>query len=326
MTGGTCPSPAFSLEEVKLFAIFSLVEKTLPFREVILSSSRNLLLLRGTTLSPYPPLGNLPSALSFGKTGLFAFFLEKVTFPTALSFGAMNLPLREKVLFLEEHSLNLPSSFYLGAINLPLGEKALFLEEHSLNLPRSFSLRAVNLPFGEKALFLEEHSLNLPASFSLGAVNLPHNGVSLSATLSLGGMNPSPGEFIFPFRESLIYLENQLCYSIPYCIPFIKFLPNGGFLQTVDRPFFNLSTWTRQYLGTHTFLGESLPAFLDSINALRSKLAVLIKATGGKGSSSTAIASFLSRNLSIPLLILSSMTFLKPQHALVVWFHELWYL
>ena len=89
---------------------------------------------------------------------------------------------------------------------------------------------------------------------------------------------------------------------------------------------FNLSTRTRQYLGTHTFLGESFPAFLNSINALRSKLVVLTEATGGKGSSSISIISFLSRNLSIPVLILSCMTFLKPQHALAIWFHELWYL
>ena len=82
--------------------------------------------------------------------------------------------------------------------------------------------------------------------------------------------------------------------------------------------------FSRQYLGTHTFLGESFPTFLDSINALRSKLVVLIEATSEKVSSSIVIVSFLSGNLSIPLLILSYMTFLKPRHALVVWFHELW--
>ena len=31
MTGGTCPSPAFSLKEVKLSTIFSLGGKNLPF-------------------------------------------------------------------------------------------------------------------------------------------------------------------------------------------------------------------------------------------------------------------------------------------------------
>ena len=97
-------------------------------------------------------------------------------------------------------------------------------------------------------------------------------------------------------------------------------------LYKLHTSFFNLSTRTRQYFGTYTFLGESFPTFMDSINALRLNLAMLIEATGGKGSSSIAIASFLSRYLSIPLLILSCMAFLKPQHALVVWFHELWYL
>ena len=175
----------------------------------------------------------------------------------------------------------------------------------------------------EKALFLEEHYLNLPTSFSLGVVNLPHGGVSLSTAFSLGGTNPSLGEFILPFGESLLSLENRLCFSVPYCIPFTEFLPDGGYVQTMNHSFFNLSTLTRQYLGTHTFHRESFPAFLDSINALRSKPAVLIKATSGKGSSSIAITSFLSGNLSIPLLILSCMIFLKPQHALVVWFDEL---
>ena len=118
---------------------------------------------------------------------------------------------------------------------------------------------------------------------------------------------------------------NRLCCFVSCCIPFIEFLPDEGSVQTADRYFFNLSTRTRQYLGTHTFIGESFPAFLDSINALRLKLAMLIEAIGGKRSSSIAIASFLSGNLSIPLLILPCMTFLKPQHALAVWFHELWY-
>ena len=76
MAGEACLSPAFFLGEVKLSTIFSLEEKNLPLGEVILSSYRNLLFLRGTILSPDPPLGNLPSTLSLGI----------VTFPTALSF------------------------------------------------------------------------------------------------------------------------------------------------------------------------------------------------------------------------------------------------
>ena len=178
----------------------------------------------------------------------------------------------------------------------------------------------MNLPLREKALFLKEHSLNLPASFSFGEINLPHRGVCLSTTFSLGGMNSSR-EFVLPFGENFLFSENRLCCSIPYCILFTEFIPDGGSVQTAAYSFFNLSTRTRKNLGTHTFLGESFPAFLDSVNALKSKLVVLIEATGGKGSSSIVIVSFLSRNLSIPLLILSYMTFLKPQHTLVVWFH-----
>ena len=87
MTRGRCPSLTFSLGEVKLFAIFYLGEKNLPFGGVILSFGKNLLLLRGTTISPDPHLGNMPSALSLGKIGLFAFFLGKVTFPTTLSLS-----------------------------------------------------------------------------------------------------------------------------------------------------------------------------------------------------------------------------------------------
>ena len=78
LTGGTYPSLARSLGEVKLYAIFSLRRKNLSFRGVILSSGRSLLSLRGITLSPYQPLGNLPLALSFGITGLFAFFFGTV--------------------------------------------------------------------------------------------------------------------------------------------------------------------------------------------------------------------------------------------------------
>ena len=157
-------------------------------------------------------------------------------------------------------------------------------------------------------------------------MNLPHGEVFLSAPFYLRGTNSSYGEFFLPFGESFLFLENWLCCSVPYCIPFTKFLPDGGSIQTAAYSFFNLSTRTRQYLGTHTFLREIFPVFLDSINALRSKLVALTKATGGKGSSLIVIVSFLSGNLSIPLLILFCMTFLKPQHALVVWFYELWYL
>ena len=146
LTRETCPSFAFFHGEVKLSAIFSLGEKILPFGRVILSSCRNLLLLRGTTLSPDPPLGHLPSALSLGT----------VTFPTTLSF------------------------------------------------------RGVNLPLGKKALFLEERSLNPPVSFSLGAVNLPHGEVVLSTPFSLRGTNSSSREFILPFGENFLSLENWL--------------------------------------------------------------------------------------------------------------------
>ena len=177
-----------------------------------ISSNRNLLLLRGTTLSPDPPLGNLPL----------------VTFTTALSFGEVNLPLRKE------------------------------------------------------ELFLKEHSLNLPASFSLRAMSLPRGGVEFSIAISLGGTNLSLGELTLPFRESLISLENRLCYFVSCCIPSIDFSLDGGSIQTVDHSFFRLSTLARQYLGTHTFLGESFPSFFDSINALKSKMEVLIKALVGK--------------------------------------------
>ena len=139
-TRETCPFLAFFLGKVKLSTIFSHGEKILPFGGVILSSCRNLLLLRGTTLSLDPPLGNLPSAISLGT----------ITFPITLLFGGVNLPLREKTLFLEEHSLNLPVSFSLGAVNLPHGEVV---------LSATFSLRGTNsssrefvLPFGENFL------------------------------------------------------------------------------------------------------------------------------------------------------------------------------
>ena len=115
ITGGTCSSSAFSLEEVKLSSIFSL-GKNLPFGGGILTSIGNLFLLRGTTLSLDQHLGNLPSTLSLGKTGLFSFFLGTVTSLTTLSFGGVNLPLGKNNMFLKEHSLNLLASFSLGVV------------------------------------------------------------------------------------------------------------------------------------------------------------------------------------------------------------------
>ena len=168
----------------------------------------------------------------------------------------------------------------------------------------------MSLPLREISFFLEEHSLNLLASFFLKEMNLPYGGVGLSTTFSLGGMNSSR-EFVLPFGESFLFLENWLCCSVPH-YPFNEFLSNGGSIQTTIHSFFNISTRTKQYLRTHTFLGVIFLAFLDSINALRLKLVVLTEATSGKGSSLIAIVSVLSRNLSIPLLILSCMTFLKP--------------
>ena len=171
---------------------------------------------------------------------------------------------------------------YLGEIGPPFGNigligetclsPAFFLGEFTFHEILSFRRR--DLSFGEQAIFLEEHSLNLLASFSLGEMNLPHGGVGLSTTFSLGRMNSSR-EFVLPFGESFIFLENRLCYFVPYCIPFTKFLPDGGSVQIVAHSLFNLSTRTKQYLGTQTFLGESFPAFLDSIIALILKLVVL---------------------------------------------------
>ena len=86
--------------------------------------------------------------------------------------------------------------------------------------------------------------MNLPASFSLRGVNLPYGGVYLSTTFSLGGTNPSHGEFILPFGESLLSLENRLCCYVSCCIPFTKFLLVKGSVQTADHSFFNISTRT----------------------------------------------------------------------------------
>ena len=127
-------------------------------------------------------------------------------------------------------------------------------------------------------------------------MNLPHGGVGLSTTFSLRGMNSSR-EFVLPFGESFLFLENRLCYSVPCCIPFTEFLPNGRSIQITTHSFFNLSTRTIQYLWIHTFLEESFPSFLDSFNALRSKLIVLTEVNGGKRSSSIAIVFFFVREL-----------------------------
>ena len=95
--------------------------------------------------------------------------------------------------FLEE--VKLSAIFFLRGKNLPFGE--------------------VNLPLGEKALFLEEHSLNLLVTFYLEALNLPHGGVDLSKTFSLGGTNSSSREFILPFGEIFLFLENWLYCFVP---------------------------------------------------------------------------------------------------------------
>ena len=162
------------------------------------------------------------------------------------SFEEYNLPLGEVKLSLVNFIL------YLGEMGPPFGNiglrgktclsSAFFLRE--LTFSAILSFRGVNLPLGEKALFLEEHSLNMPTSFSLGEMNLSYGGVDLSTTFSLGGMNPSR-EFVLPFGESFLFLENRLCCSVPYCIPFIEFLLDEGSVQTAVHSFFNLSTQTR---------------------------------------------------------------------------------
>ena len=212
-----------------------------------------------------------------------AFFLREVKLFAIFSLEKKNLPLGEVKLSLVNIIL------YLGEMGPPFGniglsrETCLFLAFFlgELTFLVILSFRGVNLSLGKKALFLEEHSLNLPALFSVGAVNLPHGEVVLSITFSLRGTNSSSREFVLPFGENLFSLENRLCCYVPCYIP-TKFLLKGRSVQTVAHSFFNLSTRTRQYLGTHTFLGESFRTFLDSINALRSKLTVLPEAIGGK--------------------------------------------
>ena len=114
-----------------------------------------------------------------------------------------------------------------------------YLEE--VKLSTMFSLEINNVPFGganlplrEKDVFLKEHSLNLLVSFSLRALNLPYGGVGLSTTFFLGGTNSSSGDFVFPFGENFLSLENRLYCFVPYYIPFIDFsqLENLYKLQT----------------------------------------------------------------------------------------------
>ena len=221
---------------------------------------------------------SISTTLSLEKTGLFL----------TISFGEVNLSLGDIIL-------------YLGELGPPPGKTCMIrgtcpfptssLKEVTFSIALSFG--GVNLPLEEKSLFLEEHSLNLPASFFLGAMNLSCGGVGLFVAFSLEGTNSSSREFVLPFGENFLSLENWLYCHVPCYIPFIKFLLDGGSIQTIAHSFFNLSIRTIQYLGTHTFLGESFPAFFDSINVIRSKIVVLIEATSGKGSLSIAIASFL---------------------------------
>ena len=110
------------------------------------------------------------------------------------------------------------------------------------------------------------------------------------------------GEFVLPFGESFLFLENRLSCYVPYYIPFTNFLLDGGSVQTTAHSFFNISTQTRQYLGNHTFLRESFPAFLDSINALILKLVVLTEATSGKESSLIALVPFFVKELEYPFV------------------------
>ena len=101
------------------------------------------------------------------------FSLEKIgLFPT-ISFGKVNFSLGYIILYLGELGPTFGKTgltggtcpdpaFSLEGVNLPLGEKTLFLEEHSLNQPVSFSLRALNLP---------HRGVGLSTTFSLGGTN-----------------------------------------------------------------------------------------------------------------------------------------------------------
>ena len=142
-------------------------------------------------------------------------------FPT-ISFRDVNLYLGDIILHLGElgpfprkigliGGICLSHVFFLGEVNLSV---IFSLEEK--NLP----FGEVNLPLGENALFLEEHSLNLLVSFFLGALNLPYGGVGLSTPFSLGRTNSPSGEFVLPFDESFLFLENWLYSYVPCCIPF----------------------------------------------------------------------------------------------------------
>ena len=129
MAGETCLSPTRFLGEVKLSAIISLKENNLYLGEVKLSLVNFILYLGEMG----PPFGNI--GLS-GETCLFpAFFLRELTCLTILKFRGVNLPLREKAFFLEEHSLNPLESFSLREMNLPHG---------GLGLSITFSLGGMN--------------------------------------------------------------------------------------------------------------------------------------------------------------------------------------
>ena len=81
--------------------------------------------------------------------------------------------------------------------------------------------------WGKSFFFLEEHSLNLLASFSLGEINLPHEGVGLSTTFSLGGMNSS--------REfSYLLVKVSFSWRIGYAALFLVVSPSLNFSLIKD--------------------------------------------------------------------------------------------
>ena len=87
-----------------------------------------------------PPLGKI--GLTGGICLSRVFSLGEVKLSTIFSLEEKNLP--------------------FGGVDLPLREKALYLEEHSLNLPASFSHEAINLP---------HEWVDLSTNFSLGGTN-----------------------------------------------------------------------------------------------------------------------------------------------------------
>ena len=80
VTGGTCPSPAFSLEEVKLSTIFSLGGKNPPFRGVNLPLGEKALFLKEYFL-------NLLASFSLEAVNLLR---GEMSLSTAISLGGMN--------------------------------------------------------------------------------------------------------------------------------------------------------------------------------------------------------------------------------------------